>query len=259
MIAFQDLVTIQAQVPPELTNNGAASSSDILIKATSTQSPFDSQLYLYEAIGILLSSFSRDEQAQAVSLQQILSPLRSGMLLKLSDPPTQMIDLNNALNAHHSIMAVGALAKGFPDLPIHGTAAPNTSTRQWASLFRSSTDEIILAAKAANGIRIIRDAVSYLSSFLRSFALTFVIAYFKQARSSFHKIVATIGMDALPYVPVFIDCLMDKLTTSELVDFLPFIGQLIHRYKVGPLCSKKPSADCTLTIYILYRRDLATY
>jgi len=50
-------------------------------------------------------------------------------------------------------------------------------------------------------------------------------------RSSFHKIVATIGMEALQHVPVLINCLLDKLTKPELVEFLSFVGQLVHKYK----------------------------
>ncbi|KAH9817708.1 armadillo-type protein [Melampsora americana] len=206
---LQDLVVIDAQVPKDLTSSGAANSSDILSKAVLLPSTFDSQLYLFEAIGVLLSSFCRDPQAQTMGLERIISPLTNGMLVTPPIVPVQLADFTKALNVHHCIMAVGAIAKGFPDLPVHSSPRPDAPTLQWPILFKNATDGIIRATKAANEIRIIRDA----------------------ARSSFHKIVATIGIEALSHVPVFIDCLMDKLTITEFVDFLPFIGQLIHRYK----------------------------
>ncbi|KAG0141009.1 hypothetical protein CROQUDRAFT_52387 [Cronartium quercuum f. sp. fusiforme G11] len=207
---LQDLIVMNVQIPADLMSGGASNSSDILTKASQIPSTFDSQLYLFEAVGVLLSSFSRDPQAQTMCLQQIISPLTFGMQVRLSNTLNQPSDLEKALNVHHCIMAVGSIAKGFPDLPVNSGATPhNPPTLQWPNLFKSATDEIIRTTKQANEIRIIRDA----------------------ARSSFHKIIATIGIEALPHVPVFIDCLMEKLTVTEFVDFLPFVAQLIHRYK----------------------------
>ena len=43
---------------------------------------------------------------------------------------------------------------------------------------------------------------------------------------------ARTGGAALPLVAPLIENLIDELSASELVDFLPFIGMLCHRYKV---------------------------
>ena len=40
------------------------------------------------------------------------------------------------------------------------------------------------------------------------------------------------GEDILDKVPSLINGLLAGSTTAELIDFLPFLGQLIHRFKV---------------------------
>jgi hypothetical protein len=51
---------------------------------------------------------------------------------------------------------------------------------------------------------------------------------------AFKSVAARIGAAALPLVGPLIDCLVDHLTAKEIIEFLPFIGMLTHRYKVGP-------------------------
>jgi exportin-T len=40
------------------------------------------------------------------------------------------------------------------------------------------------------------------------------------------------GENILDKIPALIGGLLRKSTTSELIDFLPFLGQLIHKFKV---------------------------
>jgi len=40
------------------------------------------------------------------------------------------------------------------------------------------------------------------------------------------------GEGVLDKIPSLIGGLLGKSTTGELIDFLPFLGQLIHRFKV---------------------------
>ena len=49
-----------------------------------------------------------------------------------------------------------------------------------------------------------------------------------------------LGESILDKVPILIAGLLRKCTTSELIDFLPFLGQLIHKFKVSSaLCLAK--------------------
>lgn len=204
---LKDLIVIQAELPAQLASNGSRDEHDILIKAVQSDSAFDSQLYLFEAIGILISFFSANPEQQIICLQSILEPLINQMRTELKNRPLDSTDLTNALRIHHSIMAVGAIAKGFPNLSSNPTSS--TTPFPWLQVFKTATDDIMSVTERLNDIRVIRDAT----------------------RSSFHKIVATIGMEALQHVPVLISCLLDKLTKPELVEFLSFVGQLVHKYK----------------------------
>ncbi|PLW04371.1 hypothetical protein PCASD_26515, partial [Puccinia coronata f. sp. avenae] len=198
---LQDLIVIEANFPSHLAANGSGDETEILIKLVQSSSAFESQLYLFEAIGILLSFFSANPDQQINCLQSILQPLINQMRTELKNRPLDATDLTNVLKIHHSIMAVGSLAKGFPNNP-HASSP-------WLQVFKTATDDIMSVTKRLNDIRVLRDAT----------------------RASFHKIVATIGMEALPHVPVLINCLLDKLTKPELVEFLSFVGQLVHKYK----------------------------
>lgn len=43
------------------------------------------------------------------------------------------------------------------------------------------------------------------------------------------------GENILAKIPPLIGGLLRQSTTGELIDFLPFLGQLIHKFKVGDI------------------------
>lgn len=55
-----------------------------------------------------------------------------------------------------------------------------------------------------------------------------------QTRHSFARLVPVMGESILSKIPPLIGGLLRQSTTGELIDFLPFLGQLIHKFKVGP-------------------------
>lgn len=203
---LKDLLVIQAEFPSSLVPSGSGDDHDLLTKVVQSSSTFDGQLYLFEATGILASFFSVEPEQQVLCLQTILEPLMTTLGTEVNNRPLEAADLKNIIKIHHSIMAVGAIAKGFPNLSSNNSSS---SVLPWVQVFKAATDNIMSVTKRLNDVRILRDAT----------------------RSSFHKIVATIGMDALPHVLVLINCLLDKLTKPELTEFLSFVGQLVHRYK----------------------------
>lgn len=198
---MQDLLIVDAHIAPPDTPG-----ADILTKAAHTPSAFDSQLYLYETVGILVSMLGQHPVQQAALLRSVLEPLIQGLQSNVRTQVASLDDLKAILMVHHFILAIGSVAKGFPDL----SARDDRPSVPWAQEFKTATDSILAVTKTLGGLQIVRDA----------------------ARASFNKIVATIGTEALPHVPVLIDCLLSQLTTTELVDFIAFIAQLIHKYKV---------------------------
>jgi len=57
------------------------------------------------------------------------------------------------------------------------------------------------------------------------------------------------GETILDKIPALISGLLGKSTTSELIDFLPFLGQLIHKFKALPflMCFSPQAEHCKLS------------
>lgn len=53
------------------------------------------------------------------------------------------------------------------------------------------------------------------------------------ARFSFARFITCLGGEILPYLPTLINGLLTECQITELVDFLPFIGLIAHKYKVN--------------------------
>lgn len=98
-----DLLTIQAE-PVVETNT----MDGMPIPAAST---FDSQLYLFETVGLLISLEGIDPMKQTEYLQIVLEPLVKGIQTSMGQPfnPEDELFL---LQLHHYVMAIGSVAKG---------------------------------------------------------------------------------------------------------------------------------------------------
>lgn len=205
----------------------AESPSDaILTKAAGTPTVFDSQLYLFESVGTLVSILNQVPDQQVVLLRAVLGPLTAELQSNVRTAATSSDDYRAVLQAHHLMMAAGNVAKGFPDLSMRSP----TANGAWVEVFREVTEQILTAAKAMDGFVIIRDAVSAPDNGIHA-RLTRPRA---QARFAFNRIVATTGQAVLPLIPTLIDCLIGQITFPELAELLSFVGLLVAKYKVRP-------------------------
>ncbi|KAL9537608.1 hypothetical protein MBANPS3_011624 [Mucor bainieri] len=190
-----DLLSIQAE-PVVETNT----MDGMPIPAAST---FDSQLYLFETVGILISMEGIDPMKQTEYLKIVLEPLVDGIQKAMAQPVSD--DELFLLQLHHYIMAIGSVAKGFPTLvnPAEGAQQP------WSVVFIQATEIILSALQNYNQMAVIRDAVRY----------------------TFARLITCLGTQVLPYLPSLINGLLTECQVTELVDFLPFIGLIAHKYK----------------------------
>lgn len=198
---MQDLLVINAQLPDLEPPTEA-----ILTKHASSPSFFDSQLYLFETVGTLISILNQVPDQQVVLLKAVLDPLLADLQASVRPSASSPDDLNAILKAHHLIMAAASVAKGFPDLSARMPTAQGT----WVAVFTSATETILASAKVMAGFIVVRDA----------------------ARFAFNRFVATTGQAVLPLIPTFIDCLVGEITFPELADLLSFLGLLVAKYKV---------------------------
>lgn len=149
---IRDSLAVQAELP-EL----ESPDQDILFEAVNEPSVFDSQLYLFEAAGTLVSlTFSMPDQ-QAALLQSLTKPLMDGMERAIQTPMNNgPHDVLPVLQVHHYIMALGGISKGFVDFP---NPVPDDWILPPLGVFEQAAQAIILTLDAMNRYKIVREAV----------------------------------------------------------------------------------------------------
>lgn len=152
---IRDLLAITAEIPeqeePEV---------DLLTEAI-TNSTFDSQLYLFETVGILCSLIYKTPAQQSSVLLSLVKPLMDDLSLNFQAFRSKgAADLIPIVKVHHIIMALGNIAKGFPDYPpvVHADYILPP-----LDVFAQMAQAILVCLEAMNIFKPIRDAVSHLS------------------------------------------------------------------------------------------------
>ncbi|KAJ3215282.1 pre-tRNA nuclear export protein [Dinochytrium kinnereticum] len=174
---------------------------------------FDSQLYVFEAAGYLISLDDVDVQKQEELLKLIVGPLMVSLqefLEKETLPPTSMP--NNVIVAQYVrqlISAIGSVGKGFPDWDRVNKKA---GLPLWVAVFKQGLHLIILALERLNEQESIREA----------------------ARFAFQRLVGCVGEDVLPFFNPLVNAgLFRSCTPKEMSNFLPSVGQLMHKFKAS--------------------------
>lgn len=149
--SIRDLLSIQVDLP-ELES---PETQDLLTEAIKNPGIFDSQIYLFETAGILASLFFRDPGQSETLLSSIVKPLMNELPGYL-----QAVNVSNDVTAvlkiHHTVMALGNVAKGFPDLP---SPLPEGYILPPLELFREIGQTILVCLEQLSGVKGVRDAV----------------------------------------------------------------------------------------------------
>jgi exportin-T len=204
----QDLLAIKPVIPER-----ESPEEDLLLKASTMTSPFDAQLYLFETVGILIWSLGEAPDQQRSFLEAAVNPLLAEIAANLQrGPPASADDILPILTIHHAMMAIGNVAKGFPEPTDNALALP---LPPWVAVFKQSTEAILAVLDRLNTLKAIREA----------------------ARFAFARIVATASTRVLEYVALFVKGIVAHFESSELVEFLGFLGLVLHKLKVRPSLS----------------------
>lgn len=150
LAGIRDLLTVQVELP-ELEN---PETDDVLSEATKNTGFFDAQLYLFETVGILISAFMKSPEQAASLLQSFVTPLLDELSMNLQaiKGPQDVVPI---LKVHHIIMALGNVAKGFPDYP----TTPTKENTPPLTVFDAVARAILMSLEAMNVFRVVRDAV----------------------------------------------------------------------------------------------------
>ena len=148
---MRDLLPIVVEIPePE------EPETDLLSEAIKDPT-FSSQLYLYETTGTLCSLVFKTPQEQAAILLSLVKPLMDDLSMSFQAFRSNgSSDLVPIVRVHHVIMALGNIAKGFPDYP---NPVPPNYILPPLEVFSEMARAILVCLEAMNIFKVIRDAV----------------------------------------------------------------------------------------------------
>lgn len=222
--SIQDVLTVEASLPGAL-NPGFDLS-------TFKDQVFETKTYLFEAVGLLISQECIPAQQQFEYLTVVVSPFLSEIQKSLEacrsiqqssngtiqDNMTVVAgtpryrDLELVWTLHHRLMALGSIAKGFPDMLGNKKVAANaaaTGSGPCSQIFKQVAEITLVALETLSRFEVIRSA----------------------SRFTFGRLINCLGQDVQPYLPTLITGLLQECSVMELVEFLPFMGQVAHKFK----------------------------
>ncbi|OJJ44903.1 hypothetical protein ASPZODRAFT_134320 [Penicilliopsis zonata CBS 506.65] len=203
--ALGSLLVIQAEVPSEGADGDEMSSED---HEGSADAVFNSQLYLFEAIGIICSTPGVTADKQVLYAQSVLNPIFVDMERNLAAAKAD--DERSILQIHHHIMALGTLARGFSDW-MPGTTSPSAlPAPEVSEAFVQVSEATLVALESLKGSFNIRTA----------------------SRFAFSRLIGVLGARILPQLPRWIDGLLTQTSSrDEMALFLRLLDQVIFGFK----------------------------
>lgn len=176
---------------------------------------FDSQLYLFEGIGMLIGA-NTDSNYEIID--EVLTPLFTDLETCIS---TQIQDPAVVLQAHHLLMAIGTLARG-----VHGGLVPENQVNN--ALVNKKIIHQSLVEKFSNIAEVVLVSFSFFSKHE---------SVRDASRFTFARLIPVLNNEIVPYASKLIALFLDSdLTTVEMNDFLGFLGQMIHMFHMEEGC-----------------------
>ncbi|WWD20310.1 exportin-T [Kwoniella shandongensis] len=197
--SIRDMMVVEAVLPSVDTPDESP-----LTKATTGRSYAADQLYLFEASGNLVYLTKSEPPKLIALLEAIAGPLMTGMASGVERYRSAPGDLQAVLQVHHHLMALGHFAKGFPMV-----SDSQVEALPYQPAFKQMTEALLQALDVMKGQRVVRDA----------------------ARFAFAQFVNAIGTTVAELVPRFVSIVVTEYEPSELIDFMLFLGLLMHRLK----------------------------
>ncbi|KAJ5934611.1 hypothetical protein N7466_004158 [Penicillium verhagenii] len=203
--ALGDLLVIHAELPSEGDDGDEMSSED---HEGSADAVFTSQLYLFEAVGIICSTNGVPANQQVLYAQSVLNPIFADMERNLEAAKSN--DERALLQVHHDIMALGTLARGFSDW-MPGTSTPsNLPAPEVSEAFCQVAEATLVSLESLKASFNIRTA----------------------ARFAFSRLIGVLGARILPQLPRWIDGLLTQTSSrDEMALFLRLLDQVIFGFK----------------------------
>ncbi|KAI9849625.1 MAG: pre-tRNA nuclear export protein [Sclerophora amabilis] len=203
--AINDLLAIKAELPKEDTGGDDNSSED---NDQTVDALFNSQLYLFEAVGCISSTTAVPVEKQVLFANSVSEPLFSDIEKHLGMAKTG--DERAVVQIHHDMMALGTLARGFSDWNPGGSTDISAPAQQVSAVFVRVEEAIQVALESLKSSFLIRSA----------------------ARFAFSRLIGVLGSHILPQLPRWIDGLLSQSSTKdEMATFLRLLQQVVYSFK----------------------------
>lgn len=203
--SISDLLPIKAEVPTDDTEDDMSSDQS----DHSADALFNSQLYLFEAVGCISSTTTTPVGKQVLYARSIMNPLFSS--IEQSLPLAKNGDAQAILQIHHVIMALGTLAHGFSEwTPGTTNSSHKAPVQEVSQEFNRAVEAILIALESLKSSFEIRTA----------------------ARAAFSRLIGVVGTRILPQLPRWIDGLLSESSSKdEMAMFLRLLDQVVFGFK----------------------------
>ncbi|KAK0709018.1 armadillo-type protein [Lasiosphaeria miniovina] len=202
--SISDLLPIKAEMPANDADDDMSSDES----DHSADAVFNSQLYLFEAIGCISSTAATPAADQAAYAHSVMAPLFEDMRVHL--PRAKAGDAQAILQIHHIVMALGTLASGFADSNSNQASTKPPPPKVISDEFSRAAEAILIALNELNSNGEIRAA----------------------CRSAFSRLLGVLGAAVLPQLPQWIEGLLSRSSSKdEMAMFLRLLEQVVYNFK----------------------------
>lgn len=200
--AIGDLLAIKAELPDDNDDDDMSSEDN----GQSADATFNSQLFLFEAIGCMASPSSVPVESKIIYCREVLNPLFADLEQNLG--PAKSGDERAIIQVHHLIEAIGTLARGFSDWMPGASGAPPAD--EVSEEFARAAEVILVALESLTASMTIRTG----------------------ARFAFSRLIGVLGSRVLQQLPRWIDGLLSQSSTKdEMATFLRLLDQVVFGFK----------------------------
>lgn len=221
----QSLLAVKAQVSPEnktaLQQDSGFDEDD---KELTEDSYFESQLYLFETIGLLIALCANKGRGASGGLDEsianmidiILSPLFNDLKQCMDLFPSVQFPLDKQqviLQAHHCLTAIGTFARGFeynnPNSNVN-VAAEHVQNKTVVSKFENASEVVLVILENFKQFKTIRDS----------------------ARFAFSRFIPILQSSTKGYLTRLISIVLsnEDISSAELTNFVGFINQIVYSF-----------------------------
>lgn len=204
--AVGDLLRVQAELPSK-DQDDENSSEDA---TQSADGKFDSQLYLYEAVGCLCSNPAVPIETQAMLIESLSTPIFADIEAHL--PRARSGDALAILQIHHLVMALGTFGRGYSDwTPAITKPTATPPAEQIGAAFAKIAEAILVALEHLKSSLEIRTAAMF----------------------AFSRLCFVLGKRVLPQLPRWIEgFLISGASKEEMAKILRLLDQMVYGFKM---------------------------